>query len=116
MSTRKLSRAYPYLLVLSDLDKNERTLKKCILEKDFVLAAISEIVYNLLKENVELTGSEKRKLLQEAKSLLKLASKTHAVGAKYRLLTGQSGAGVLSTILTIGIPILSKLLNDGSDN
>jgi hypothetical protein len=108
MAPSYLRKAYPHLEVLL-YSKNDRKLRCLLLKNQLVIKALSELALNLLKENVQLSEIEKKRLRKYAKELLKLARKS-GCAQKTKLLAGQRGEGVLSTLLTIGLPILSQLL------
>ena len=101
---------YPYLLVLLDC-VNDPVLRNKILKNPKVVQCISELAYNILKENVKVSTREKKQLQKHRKNLYKLATKGRN---KLTLLKGPRGAGLLTTLLTIGIPVLASLILDGS--
>lgn len=104
-----LKSTYPYLIVLSET-LTDSQLRKKLLNKPKVLNCISELTYNLLKGNIQLTEQEKKKLQKFRKELCKLATKGN-IKTKQKLLSGQKGRGILSTLLTIGLPVLFSLLS-----
>ncbi len=99
---------YPYLLVLFDCKKNP-VLRNKILENPKVIQCIAELAYNILNKNIVVSEREKKQLQKHRKNLYKLANKR---GNK--VLKGPRGAGLLTTLLTIGIPVLASLILDGS--
>ncbi|MCP4393481.1 MAG: hypothetical protein GY804_04335 [Alphaproteobacteria bacterium] len=109
MGTSHLKSVYPYLVVLLET-LSDLNLRKQLLRQPKVLACISEITYNILKENVTLSDKEKQKLKKYKRELCSLASKISA-RKKEKLLTGQRGGGLLKVLLAIGIPALISLLS-----
>lgn len=102
-----IKKAYPYLVVLSET-KNPQ-LKRLLLKNPIVLKVISELVLNLLKENIELSQKQKEQLKTYATHLIKLTHKREQA-KKIKILSGQTGEGILSTLLSIGLPVLASML------
>lgn len=103
-----LKSVYPYMIVLVET-LNDLELRKKLLNKPTVLTCISEITYNILKKNIKLKESEKNKLRKYKKDLYILANK-QGDNKKQKILSGQRGTGLLSLLLSIGIPALISVL------
>lgn len=109
-----VKKSFPYLIVLNENCKNKE-IRNNILKSKKVLCAITEIVYNILKGNIDLTKKNKRLLRNYKKELLLIARKGRNI-QKNKILSDQRGAGILSTILSVGIPIIASLLSRKHDS
>lgn len=106
--------SFPYLIILLENLRN-KDLRTKLLRRPDVILALSELTLNILKENIPLTKKDKNSLNRYREELLCLVRKKQA--PKYRILTGQKGAGLLSSLLTVGLPILTSLLfQNGTNN
>lgn len=102
-------------LIVLKKNKNDKKLCAHILANPKILRSISEIVFQILHKNIGL-GQHKAKLLKHHKTdLLDLANKRTANHKKYEILVGgkKRGGWLLSTILGLALPILTKLLFGG---
>lgn len=108
MASPTVRDSYPYLVVLGETIK-DLELRKQLLRYKKVLDSLSELTLNLLEQNILLTEAEKKKLKKFRKELLQL-SKKYNHQRKYQILTGQQGSGLLTTILSIGLPVLASML------
>jgi len=104
-----LEKSYPYLVVLL-AKRGDKELHKHLLRSEEILKSLCELALNLVLENVQLTAAEKHKLRKYKKEILQLI-RTRDLKGKYNLLTrDQQGAGLVSTLLSIGLPALASLL------
>ncbi len=108
-----VQKSYPYLIVLYESPR-DRILWKRLLKRQQLLLAISELVLNLIRENISISLKDKKRLQKYKKELIHLVSKNSK--KKYHVLTGQKGRGLLTTVLTLALPALSKLLLNDSRN
>jgi len=119
MASNFVKESLPYMVVLFETLEDKELRKRLLLQKPEIIPALSELVLNLIQENVDLSQKDRRKLKRYKKELIHLVQKGQHK-QKYRLLSGQKGAGLLGTVLSIGLPILSSLLfsrkRDGSNN
>lgn len=110
--TRSVNKAFPILLVLSQKLKNKQVRKELLKDKN-IIHALSELTLNILKGYVPLTPGDRQKLQKLRANLQKLVATETPIRKKYNLLVDQKGSGVfLSTLLSIGIPILTKLIKN----
>jgi len=100
--------SYPYLIVLAETI-NTPEIRHYLLQNEQIIKALSELTLNILKQNFSISKKDKQKLQAFRKQLIQLASKGSSK-QKHRLLTGKKGGQLLSTILSIGLPILANLL------
>lgn len=112
-----MKNALPYLIVLYETIKDVNLRKKLLLKNKFILPALRELCVNLLKENIILHPVSKKKLRKFRKELPILA-KRGSNNSKTKILLNQKGksAALLSTLLSIGIPLITKLISNGSSN
>ena len=107
-TSETVRKAFPYIVVLHESNRDQK-LRKNLLHSKKVLNCLSELIYNILAQNVVLTEGDKKKLKKYKSELIKLARKG-GNNQKYTILTGQKGRGIVSTVLSIGLPILASLL------
>ena len=106
--SKSLKIAYPYLIVLANSIENEK-LKKELLKEQAIVDSLSEIALNILKQNIPTKPNERKKLRKYKKELLELVQKG-GTKKKQLCLKGQRGSGIITTLLSIGLPIIASLL------
>ena len=81
---------------------------------DAGLHTLGEFTHNCLFRRCNLTPEEKDKLIDklkpQAKSYEKIAKKNLSNKVRKRLIQEQSGSGLLTTLLTVGLPLLTSFL------
>lgn len=106
--------AYATFFLLNKFCK-DRHLQKRLLDKPEIIREIAELAFNLLKENVKLGPREKRRLKKFKRELQILIDKKKSNNARIKALVGgrQKGGGpLLSSLLSIGLPILATLIKE----
>ena len=98
----------PYLVVLHKCCNN-KIVSNSILQNKTVAQSLSEIVYNLLHNNFNLSIVQKAKL-KKYKKLLYLLAKKNQLREKRKVLGNQPGRGCLSIILSVTLPAIIKTL------
>ena len=114
-STAKISElvvsSLPYLIVLHN---NNKILSNSILLNKTVIKSLTEIVYNLLRNNFNLSKSQKSKL-KKYKKYLYLIAKKNQLREKKKVFGNQVGRGSLSIILSVTLPaIITTLRQNGA--
>jgi len=108
MASRCIEESYPYLKVLA-ANKRDKELCCHLLQKKVVLRGLKELVHNILHQTFPLTQEDKTRLKKFREELLILASK-NCGKRQSDLFTSQRGGQLLSTLLSVGLPILAQLL------
>ena len=104
----------PYLIVL--FESKNKVLTHSLLDNKKVINSLSEIIYNLLLSNFNLSDQEKRRLKRHKKYLYILGKKQH-LKQKRGILKSQQGGGVIFSVLSTTLaPILLTLKQNGSAN
>jgi len=107
--SKNIRESYPYLIVLSESLKNKK-LRKALVENPKLLSGLTELILNLLQENIPLTPQQRKNLRQYQRELLTLVRKEVSSKHKTKALSGQRGDGFLSTVLSVGLPVLASWL------
>lgn len=89
-------------------------LKKAIIDHcdKQLIDSITEIIYNILKDRVKLTGHQYHKLRKNKKELRLVASKHGPLKLKRELLSSKTSSqkgGWLGTVLAAALPLLLEL-------
>jgi hypothetical protein len=108
MASKCIEYSYPYLLVLAETIDNPQ-IRRHLLKNKQVLKALTELTWNILKQNFEIQKKDKIKLKQFHRGLIYLAT-GRSWKQKEQLFSGHRGGQLLSTILGVGLPILANLL------
>lgn len=110
-----VKQTYPFMIVLHKTLRN-KALRKYLLKDKKILNALSELTLNILKQNIGVSSKDKKKLVKFSKQL-SLLVKRGREREKQKILNSQRGGQLLSTLLSIGLPVLtSLLLKNGSNN
>ena len=111
--SRTIISSFPYLIVLYECCHNKNVLH-ALLQRKTVINSLSEIIFNLLKKNIEIPKSERRKFKKIEKYLFQLAKK-RGKKEKVQILSGQKGGAILSSVLSAALPQLIQITkNNGS--
>ena len=70
---------------------------------------ISEFILNFLQSNIKCKKNVIKSLKKYSNYFSKIIKKSISSAKKKKILTGKIGGFILSTLLNIGLPILSKL-------
>ena len=73
------------------------------------IETIAELVLNFLQNNIKCTNKIIKSLKKYSKIFSSIIKKSVTSTKKKKLLTSKVGGFILSTLLNIGLPILSKL-------
>lgn len=95
-----------YLHKLS-LKRRNKFIKNVCSKKE--IDTISELVLNFLKGNIKCNKKLIRSLKKYSKYFSNIIKKSFSSAKKKIILSSKSGGFILSTLLNIGLPILSKL-------
>ena len=95
-----------YLHKLS-LKRRNKFIKNVCSKKE--IDTISELVLNFLQGNIKCNKKLIRSLKKYSKSFSNIIKKSFSSTKKKIILSSKSGGFILSTLLSIGLPILSKL-------
>jgi hypothetical protein len=114
-SIKKASRLSQHFLFLQRLFttgdlKLQRTLIKKASKAEIL--ALTEFVYNILRQNIPLTSDQKRALCQHKKDLLMITNRGVPCEKKRKLfLKSQQEGGIFGLIASFAIPIITSLIS-----
>ena len=112
-ATKKKVNQYKLLHLLRKSQPDDRHTILHFLD-DSGLHTVGEFAHNCLFRRSNLTPEEvaklKEKLKPQAKAYKKIAKKNLSNKARKRLIQEQSGSGLLTTLLTVGLPLLTSFL------
>ena len=95
------------LKLISKSKKSKHILKKC---SNSVIKTLCECAINVLRGNIPLKKSQKKRLFAYKRSLRKLSDKKTPLYKKRQLLV-QRGDGFLSILLPTAISVISSLIH-----
>ena len=112
-ATKEKIKQLKFLRLLRKLKQSDVELILHFLN-DHGLNTLGELTKNLLYCRCNISPREKKKLKKkltpQKKEFRKIAKKRTSQELRRRLLINQNGSGLLSLLLSIGIPLLSSLL------
>jgi hypothetical protein len=76
------------------------------------ILALTEFVYNILRQNIPLTSDQKRALCQHKKNLLMVTNRGVPCEQKRKIfLKSQQEGGIIGLIASVAIPLISSLIS-----
>lgn len=100
-----------FLRVILKHGKNKKDIRKLMdLASRDEIAAISEVFYNALKGNVNLSPSAVKKIARHRRQIGQIVSKDVSLERKKRLLKGQTGGFLLPILSALGGAILGPIV------
>jgi 3-dehydroquinate synthetase len=101
----KLIKKYCKILHILCQKRVDKKIQCSLLQSPEVIKALSEVAYNILRGNINISGEQKKKLLKYKHILRKLARKQYSCQQKRKII--QRGGGAFLPLL---LPVIGSLL------
>lgn len=109
-------------MVLEKFGGKDKILRKQLWQKSETFSILSDLCYNLSRENLELNPAQRERLLRFKKELRIFLDKKKSRKKRLRALllskssnnkkSYQKGGALLGTLLSVGLPFLASLVGD----